>query len=261
VVKLPANSATGNFVVRGKLAKNIELTSRVRLVLISARVDDKAYPLGKGGSYWPAVRVRDKGDDGAKGHRIPALVRTTQGTLIAAYDVRYEGLRDLQGHIDIGLNRSSDGGRTWSKRIIALDMGEYGGLPEAYNGVSDAALLVDEKTGRIFCFGLWMHGVNDAKGNWLGAKGWTHQWRPNGSLPGLDIKGTSQFMVSVSDDDGLTWSTPRNITQMVKRDAGWRLYAPAPGNGIMLKDGQYGPGRNLADRPARKRQLSRAVCE
>ena len=39
----------------------------------------------------------------------------------------------------------------------------WGGLPEKYNGVSDACILVDEKTGDIYVAGLWMHGVLDGK--------------------------------------------------------------------------------------------------
>jgi sialidase-1 len=215
------------------------LTQRLRFRLLAVEIGGKTVPVTtpETAVWHPAVKVRDSGDDGSKGHRIPALIKTTKGTLIAAYDARYTGMRDLQGHIDIALNRSSDGGRTWGPRIIALDMGEYGGLPEAYNGVSDAALIVDERSGRLFCFGLWMHGVNDSNGKWIGAEGWTHQWRKNGSMPGFALKGSSQFLMSTSDDDGLTWSTPANITRMVKRDPAWRLYAPAPGNGITLRDG------------------------
>lgn len=43
------------------------------------------------------------------------------------------------------------------------DMKTWGGLPEKYNGVSDACILVDEKTGDIYVAGLWMHGVLDGK--------------------------------------------------------------------------------------------------
>ena len=39
-----------------------------------------------------------------------------------------------------------------------------------------------------------------------------------------------------SDDDGKTWSEPRNLTRELKKEE-WHLFAPAPGNGIALKDG------------------------
>ena len=51
---------------------------------------------------------------------------------------------------------------------VVLDMKDWGGLPEKYNGVSDANILVDENTGDIYVAGLWMHGVLDGKtGEWV----------------------------------------------------------------------------------------------
>ena len=51
------------------------------------------------------VKVRHNGDDGSKGYRIPGMVTTNEGTILATYDVRYHSRRDLQGHMDIGLSR------------------------------------------------------------------------------------------------------------------------------------------------------------
>ena len=42
--------------------------------------------------------------------RIPAMATTNKGTLLAVYDLRYKSRRDLQGHMDIGLSRSTNGG-------------------------------------------------------------------------------------------------------------------------------------------------------
>lgn len=174
--------------------------------------------------------------DEVKGARIPGIATTPKGTLLAIYDARYESSRDLQGHMDIGLSRSTDGGQSWEPMKSIIDMGEWGGLPEKYNGVSDACILVDEGTGKIFVAGLWMHGVKDSNGIWVGAKGWNHQWRTGGSMSGLDLKDTSQFMMVESSDDGVTWSTPRNLTKMLKKTE-WHLFAPAPGRGITMKNG------------------------
>ena len=49
--------------------------------------------------------------------RIPAMATTNKGTLLAVYDLRYKSRRDLQGHMDIGLSRSTDGGETWARPI------------------------------------------------------------------------------------------------------------------------------------------------
>lgn len=187
------------------------------------------------------VVVRTAGQDGVHTHRIPALVTTGQGTLLAAYDCRYDSSRDLQGNIDIGLSRSTDRGATWEPLKITLDMGEWGGLPQKFNGVSDPCLLVDTVTGRIWVAALWMHGVLDAKGEFTEglteqSSDWQHQWVGLGSQSGLTPGRTSQFLMAYSDDDGVTWSAPINITSAVK-PAAWWLYAPAPGAGITMRDG------------------------
>ena len=54
--------------------------------------------------------------------------------------------------------RSPDGGQTWEPARVIMDMGKYGGLPEEQNGCSDPGIIVDHKTGEIFCFAVWMHG-------------------------------------------------------------------------------------------------------
>jgi sialidase-1 len=180
-------------------------------------------------------------DDGLHTFRIPGLVQSNKGTLIACYDVRRDTGRDLQGDIDLGISRSFDGGNTWEPMQIAMDMKEYGGLPEKFNGVSDACLLVDRNTGDIYLAGLWMHGVINKEGQWVeglteDSDNWNHQWRNKGSQPGFGLKQTSQFLISKSTDDGKTWSEPVNITKMCKKEKWW-LFAPAPGNGITMQDG------------------------
>lgn len=187
------------------------------------------------------VAVRKHNDDGLHTYRIPGLIRSNKGTLIACYDVRRDTGRDLQGNIDIGISRSLDGGNTWEPMQIAMDMKEYGGLPEKFNGVSDASLLVDRKSGDIYLAGLWMHGVINKEGQWVeglteDSEDWNHQWKNKGSQPGFGLKQTSQFLISKSSDDGKTWSTPVNITKMCKKEQWW-LFAPAPGNGITMQNG------------------------
>ena len=157
--------------------------------------------------------------------RIPAMVATSKGTLLAVYDMRYKSRRDLQGHMDIGLSRSTDGGETWARPVPIMDMKKSGGLPEDQNGCSDPNILVDRKTGEILVSAVWTHG-----------KPGTHQWRGKGSEPGHSIHKSSQFMMVRSKDDGLTWSKPENWTKRLK-DPKWCLFAPAPGNGINLMDG------------------------
>jgi len=187
------------------------------------------------------VALCQHGDDNVHTYRIPGLTTTANGTLLAIYDVRRESARDLQGHIDIGLSRSTDGGNTWEPMRIVFDMGTWGGLPEKFNGASDACILVDENTNTIFVAGLWMHGVINSNGEWIeglteSSTDWNHQWRNKGSQPGFGVKETSQFLITKSTDDGQTWSDPVNLTEMCKKEYWW-LWAPAPGHGITLADG------------------------
>jgi len=124
---------------------------------------------------------------------------------------------------------------------IVLDMREWGGLPQKFNGVSDACILVDRNSENIFVAGLWMHGVLDTTGRWMEglteeSDAWEHQWRRKGSQPGFGVKQTSQFMITKSVDDGKTWGEPVNLTRMCKKQEWW-LWAPAPGRGITLNDG------------------------
>lgn len=171
------------------------------------------------------VALRRHRDDGVHTYRIPALTTSAKGTLLAVYDMRRRAGRDLQEDIDIGLSRSTDGGRTWESPRVIMDMGEHGGLPPEQNGCSDPGIIVDPHTGEIFCFALWMNG-----------KPGQHQWVEDGSEPGFDIGKSAQFMMVRSTDDGRSWSRPENLTRRLKQESWW-LLAPAPQAGISLPDG------------------------
>lgn len=162
--------------------------------------------------------LRQGGDDKAKVYRIPGLAATPKGTLIAVYDIRWGGGADLPADIDVGISRSTDGGRSWSPMKIALDAGR----DPKFNldGVGDPAVLVDRKTGTVWVAALWSHG----------RRGW------NGSGPGLGPKETGQFLLVKSEDDGETWSKPVNITAQAKNPA-WKLFFNGPGAGICMQDG------------------------
>jgi len=192
-------------------------------------------------TYRIASAVRQFMQDNVHTSRIPGLATALNGDLLAIYDARYDSRRDLQGDIDIALNRSTDKGNSWLPLQKIIDMGTFNGLPEKFNGVSDPCILVDKKNGNIFVAGLWMHGVLDDKGKWTEgltdtSTNWNHQWRSKGSQPGFDIKQTAQFLLVKSTDNGKTWSQPVNLTKMCKKEEWW-LWAPAPGSGFTMDDG------------------------
>lgn len=139
-----------------------------------------------------------QGDDGVHTYRIPALIQTRRGTLLAVADARHESSRDLPARISLVLRRSRDLGRTWSPaRTLRA-------VPEG--GVGDASLLLDRRTGRIWCF---------------------HAYGPPGigfptSRPGAVTGPTTlQVHAITSDDDGETWSAPRDLTPQLK-DPAWQ---------------------------------------
>ena len=171
------------------------------------------------------VALRKHRDDGVHTYRIPALTLSPKGTLLCVYDMRRRMGRDLQEDIDIGLSRSTDGGQTWEPARVIMDMGEYGGLPQEQNGCSDPGIIVDQRTGEIFCFALWMNG-----------KPGKHQWVGDGSERGFEIGKSAQFMMVRSKDDGVTWTKPENLTHKLKQESWW-LIAPSPQSGINLPDG------------------------
>ncbi|WP_245189378.1 sialidase family protein [Lunatimonas salinarum] len=175
-------------------------------------------------SEWRLAKaLRHHGDDGVHSFRIPGLTTTKRGTLLAVYDMRWERSNDLQGHVDVGLSRSTDGGETWEPMKTIIDMGEWGGLPQDQNGVGDPAILVDEQTGTIWVVALWMHG-KPAEAAW------------NSSQPGIKPEETGQLVMVKSEDDGITWSEPVNLTSSLK-DPSWHLFLAGPGAGITLRDG------------------------
>lgn len=227
------------------LKDEIHLNNHIVINCTKLRTDKgKALIIDSTPNEWlrPGVAVRQQGQDGVVSSRIPGLETAKDGTLLAIYDARWDIARDLQGNIDIALQRSFDKGVTWQPMQIIMDMGEWGELPQKFNGVSDACILVDDTSGDLYVAGLWMHGILDKQtGKWTEglketSENWIHQWHEKGSQPGTDVKQTSQFLIVKSTDNGKTWSSPVNITQQTKRPEWW-LYAPAPGHGVTLQDG------------------------
>ena len=239
------SAAVQSFWVSVKLKEKVELTHKLNLSCVEITTDlgivDASKTIAAKGLRLGAA-LRKTTDDGVNTYRIPGLTTTKNGTLIALYDARKTMSRDLQGDIDIAINRSLDGGATWQPLQIVLDMKQWGGLPEKFNGVSDANILVDEVSGDIFVAGLWMYGLLDGttgkfiEGLNSSSTLWQHQWSLKGSQPGFDVKETSQFIITRSSDNGATWSEPINITRQVKLEEWW-LFCPAPGHGITLTNG------------------------
>ncbi|RBM06893.1 sialidase family protein [Streptomyces sp. PT12] len=148
-------------------------------------------------------------DDGYACFRIPAIVRTTDDTLLAFAEGRREHCGDA-GDIDIVLRRSDDDGRTWGPvELVDEGGGETHGNP---------APMVDAETGRILLAST--RNADAGTGNCPA---------PCERVPFL----------SVSDDDGVTWSKPRDLGAELRPD-GWNSwYATGPLHGVQLASKPY----------------------
>ena len=189
--------------------------AEVEEVTLSDGATKSPAPSAPTGSQRIGLALRKQGDDASVAYRIPGLATTNAGTLIAVYDIRYAGGGDLPANIDVGMSRSTDGGKTWAPMKVIIDMGTG-----TSNGVGDPTVFVDKGTGRVWAAALW------------GSNGKAY----NTSGPGLDPSVTGQLVLTYSDDDGVTWATPYSITSQVK-DPAWKLLFNGPGTGITASDG------------------------
>jgi sialidase-1 len=152
------------------------------------------------------------GRDGYHTYRIPAMVVSTKGTVLAFCEGRRESAGDT-GSIDLLLKRSADGGETWRpQQVVRSDDRNVCGNP---------APVVDESTGTIWLLMTWNLGSDHERDIMNGTS-----------------EDTRRVFVTHSRDDGLTWAAPREITASVKMPH-WRWYATGPVNGIQLTRGKY----------------------
>jgi sialidase-1 len=152
------------------------------------------------------------GHEGYASFRIPAVVATGSGVLLAFCEGRVDSAAD-HGHIAVVLKRSTDGGRTWGPLQVAASNG---------TGLAGNPAPVVLDTGRI----LLVHV--------RAAAGITEAAVVRGQVRDADGR---RVWVQHSDDDGASWSAPREITAQVKRP-GWRWYATAPGHALQLSGGR-----------------------
>ena len=147
------------------------------------------------GALLAQVDVFSAGVGGYHSYRIPAVIVTAKGTILAICEGRKNSRAD-HGDIDLVLRRSSDGGRNWSPLQVIWE--------EGTETIGNPSPVVDRKTGVI--------------------------WLPF-------TRNNDRVFVTKSEDDGRSWSKPREITADVKRP-GWTWYATGPGHAVQLKSGR-----------------------
>ena len=172
------------------------------------------------------------GRDGIVEYRIPVLVTSSKGTLLAFCDARVKKIGDPPNYIKLVMKRSTDGGRTWEPLRVLVDP------MEGHGAVADSCGLVDRQTGTIWVF-------SDYCPEGIGSEN---------SVRGLS-GATITYKVIKSDDDGITWSDPIDITPMVKKPA-WRAGSFGPGKGIQMRDGRLIAPRYHTDSTGRFHEYS-----
>lgn len=204
---------------RGKASDQARLKDRISISVESVTISGQTVSFDPQTLFYNfAVMVRDRGWDGVNCYRIPGLIRSNKGTLLAVYDIRHHNANDLPEDIDIGCSRSFDGGKTWQPMQVIMNQQ---GKDETKEGVGDPSILVDRNTGRIWVAALWAH----------------NGYSTGQSLPGLKPETSGQMLLVFSDDDGMTWSKPINITPLAAKGKNWRLLFQGPGAGIMMRNG------------------------
>ena len=246
---------------------------------------------------------RKPNKDGIASYRIPALLKTDKGTLIAGADERRLHHSDW-GDIGMVVRRSDDNGKTWGDKIVISNPrdNEKAKNPEWPSAVNiDMALVQDPKTKRIFSiYDMFLEGkavfslpgkapqayeqIGDKVYQVLYKKGEVGHYtiRENGEVfdpenrkteyrvvvdpkkPAYSDKGdlykgeelignvyfdysdknifrvsnTNYLWMSYSDDDGKTWSAPKDITYGIRKD--WMHFlGTGPGTGIALHSGPH----------------------
>ncbi len=145
------------------------------------------------------TEVFASGREGYHTFRIPSLLTTPAGTLLATCEGRKSSRSD-HGDLDLVIKRSTDFGQSWSELSVVYEEGGDDKIT-----IGNPCPVVDQTTGTI--------------------------WMPF-------CRNNDDVLITSSDDDGVTWSRPVEITADVKRD-GWGWYATGPGVGIQLTRGQH----------------------
>ena len=158
------------------------------------------------------TKVFVSGTDGYNTYRIPAMVITEKGTILAFCEGRKDEGGD-SGNIDILLKRSFDNGKTWTKQQIIWD--------DTNNTCGNPCPIVDRQTGAIYVLLTWNRGDDKEK-----------------EIINETSTDTRRVFVASSNDDGKTWGAPKEITKDVKKSH-WTWYATGPGAGIQIERGEH----------------------
>ncbi len=144
------------------------------------------------------------GDDGINTYRIPAVVVTRDGSILAFCEARKNGWQD-HDKTAVVVKRSTDCGKTWSEMITVAS--------DNYTGAyADPCPVVDYETGEIFVL--------------------MNYWRSS-----LSAATTNTAWLARSNDDGVSWSLKDVSSTMVA--SGCALQGVGVGSGIQMRGKEF----------------------
>ncbi|MCG7637757.1 exo-alpha-sialidase [Alteromonas sp. CNT1-28] len=156
--------------------------------------------------------VFEGGAEGASGmsnYRIPSIIQAIDDSLLAFIEGRPNGADPgAPGLINVSFKRSTDNGRSWSPVEVLAANPSY--------DYSDPRPLVDSQTGSVFVFYTQ----------------WLDLCAQNFDC--IEPDDPNYLIYRKSDDNGVTWGAPVNISAQVK-DPTWRSINAGPGHGIQLE--------------------------
>lgn len=173
-------------------------------------------------AFFKSVIIFDPLTDnmGYHNYRIPSLLVTQKGTLLAVMEGREEMNFDHAKN-DIVLKRSTDHGATWSRPTVIQEAGDNVVMnPVMVQGLDGTIILAYIYFPEKRHSGDRAHSVKQVD-------------------PGLEGSGIEKVFIIKSKDEGKTWSAPIEITSIAKSGKSSLHAICGPGNGITLTKGKY----------------------
>ncbi|TKJ33197.1 MAG: exo-alpha-sialidase [Planctomycetes bacterium B3_Pla] len=181
----------------------------VQTLLVSAAVS--------GEPFMQKTDLFEAGSDGYATYRIPGIVVTSRGTLLAYCEAR-KSLQGDWGTIDIMMRRSTDGGKTWGKqqKIVNVE-GRVAQNPVALkqNLAKEGEITINNPV-----------AIPDRQTN---------------AVHFLYCVEYARCYYMRSDDDGRSFTVPVDITETFEKfrdEYDWKVLATGPGHGIQLRNGR-----------------------
>jgi sialidase-1 len=158
------------------------------------------------------THIYKTGAEGYSCFRIPSIIKTKTGTLLAFAEGRKDDCSD-EGNIDMVVKRSTDNGKTWSALSVVWSDGN--------NTCGNPAPVVDQNTGKIHLLMTWNFGTDNIS-----------------TINAGTSRDTRRVFRTASVDDGMTWETVKEITATTKQP-NWGWYATGPCHGLQITKGNY----------------------